>query len=133
MSFGSGFGSLPYGYQAPANASSDPVRLHSARFIEALTGDYAIENDGEFRAMNGTAQRVLLTVARVMYDAPDRITPASLRRIEQDIDAALRSTVSDAAEPESVAAARHSPGAVSVEVTYRDLGLGTIQTARASL
>lgn len=138
MGFGRGFGSLPFGYQAPSSTSGEAVRLHSARKIDALTRRYEFESTGEFKAMNGSSQRVLLTVASVMHasvkpSSHAMVDSAKLAQIEQDLTAELTSTVGDAITLEGVSARRAVAGAVAVEVTFRDNGTGKIQTAAASI
>lgn len=140
MGFGQGFGSIPYGFQAPTSASGDPVRLHSASYINPITGQHEFESDGEIRPMKGPAQRVLLTVARVMRTAtrttaglPANIDNALLAKVRQDLAAALDSTLGDTLTLLTVEAGRNAAGSLAVEVTFKDNGTGEIETAKASL
>ena len=132
MSFGSAYGSTPYGYSAPSNPSGDPVRLHSARKIDAVTGRYEVEPDGEFRKMSGTAQRILLITSKAMKYAADVISPASREDLKRRIEADLSVTAKEA-EILSVTVSHNAPGSLRIEVSYKDLLTGANDTVEASL
>lgn len=58
-------GFFPFGFGSPVSVDDPPDAPDQARFVDFLTGDYVVGDDGELERMPITRQRVLLSLATV--------------------------------------------------------------------
>lgn len=125
-------GSTPFGAGTPAEAIAPPENLpEAARFINHFTGDYEAADDGEYKRMPITRQRVLIALGTLFGSSsvvpdlgaklPDIIDDSYDRRAEQAIRRAVEDmVVAQEIRVEAVIIERQG-GRVTHTVKYRDL------------
>lgn len=132
MGYGVAYGTAPFGFVDPAEATGAPVPLHSARRITAA-GQYVVKPSGEIDGMDGVQQRVILICSYAIGTPPTFVEPRTLRLLEGRIRAALETQMGTDVSVESVSARDGGGGRIKYTVVYSNLLTNTKQTAEASL
>ncbi len=144
--FGSQFnGSSPYGIGTPAVYTGNAGRplqdeqdvQHGSRYIDSLTKDYVIDENGRLGGMSNIHQLVLLAVSTTRGSAAvrtlghdlrniDRITTNFTRRVDATLRTALRDLTSRGLiEVVSVSTEQLLPGRAYARLRWRDLTTGS--------
>lgn len=135
--------SAPFGVGEPDEVPAPPVNApQAARFIDPVTRDYALAEDGSYLQMPELRQRVLLVVMETLgsssvrpldgVQSPTRIDATFERRMKTSLRGALRFLEREgSARIDSITIAYPRPGTIETTVAYTDLKTGTRDTATA--
>jgi phage baseplate assembly protein W len=134
-------GSTPFGAGTPVDAIAPPEnKPERARFLNPITGDYEVDDDGEYKRMPIVRQRVLLRLGTLRGSStvlpnfglrlPERIDA----RYKQGAEEAIRVALADMITNREIKIVRidttigNPTGRVEHTVVYTDLTTGNSDT-----
>jgi len=132
--------STPFGVGVPDEAVAPPtVAPEQARFIDPISRDYVVADDGEYQRMPRLRQRVLLALTTEQgsssvlqqfgFNPPNRIDTTFERRATNSVQSALAFLITaKELHLDAVSVALPRPGRVRLSVSYTDLLTGKADT-----
>jgi len=123
-------GAGPYGGSAPASATEAVTTAISCRWIDPVTRDYATDDDGNPRGMDGTANRVYLLLSysdvrqAIITAQGVQARAAAIRRALEPLTRRPEPAISALV----VNVADNGADRVEGTITYRNLLTNTLQT-----
>lgn len=100
-------------------------RTTGPRFIDPVTGDYLLDETGQFARMPSLRQRVLIALRQVRDSGPAGLGIELPDRIDERFESRMRDRVTTAL---AHLTAKPNPAMVNLSVTVEDVGGGRART-----